>query len=295
MNPLSILGLGALTGGLAAAGVVLVLRPSPVVESSSPDESVLALRAIEQRLGAMESAQAERDAAFASLEARVDMRLASAARQVVPVATAGPASADEPAAGLAPPAVAVDSEAAVDALMAQILAANFGDVETAELWKRAIDEGLIDELVARFEARAAADPDNPDAQVELGGAYIQKIQEVGNSPLAGVWATKADGAFDRALELDEDHWGARMSKAVSLSFWPPIFGKQAEAVNQFEVLIDKQKQMPLDPSHEQPYLLLGNLYWQRGDSAKALAIWEEGLGFFPGSKDLSGALANHHD
>ena len=293
MNTLSILGVGALTGGLAAAGVVAILLPRPVVQSSGPDDSSSALRAIEQRLESMERAISERDTDFASLEAQVDARLASVSRQTLPTAVAAPATPEQAATEVPVAGVPVDREAAVDDLMAQLLALEFDDVATAELWKRAIDEGLIDELVARFEERAAADPDNPDAQVELGGAYIQKIQEVANSPLAGVWANKADEAFDRALELDEDHWGARMSKAVSLSFWPPIFGKQAEAVNQFELLIEKQKQMPLDSSHESPYVLLGNLYWQRGDTEKAVAIWQEGIGYFPESTDLASALANN--
>ena len=54
-------------------------------------------------------------------------------------------------------------------------------------------------------------------------------------------ANKADQAFDAALAVDEKHWDARFTKATALSFWPPIFGKQAESVRQFEILIDQQE------------------------------------------------------
>lgn len=296
MNTATALAAAALVGGVAATGTVLVLAPRPLPEVEASDATVAALRTLEARLASMEASLDENEERYARLESTVEARLAAATRQpLVAAAVGAPAAPAEPLAAAADADAPSDREAALDDLMAQLLAADFDDLEEAELWRRAIDEGLIDDLVARFEERAAADPDNPDAHVELGGAYIQKIQEVGSSPLAGMWATKADQAFDRALALDENHWGARMSKAVSLSFWPPIFGKQAEAVNQFQTLIEKQRDMPLDGRHESPYLLLGNLHWQRGDTEEALAVWQEGASLFPNSTDLASALANAGD
>lgn len=297
MNVLVHLAAGAVAGGIAAATVVLVAAPGGSNATMAVDDDQrAALVALESKLAQMEATLASGDQRLEQLESSVESRLASISRQPLVAAQEATSAntADGPAASTATAMAAQEESVTVEGLMEQLLNAD-GEYDTAALWKQAQDAGLTDDLVAAFEARAAADPDNPDAHVELGGAYIQKIQEVGNGPLAGLWATKADEAFDQALALDEGHWGARMSKAVSLSFWPPIFGKQAEAVSQFEVLIEKQKDMPLEPGHESPYVLLGNLHWQRGDTEAAMAVWNEGLGLFPDSTDLAAALANNGD
>jgi tetratricopeptide (TPR) repeat protein len=158
--------------------------------------------------------------------------------------------------------------------------------QRVELWKQVREAGKMDELVALYEAEAEANPNDPDAQVEAAQAYLQKIFEVGDGPEAGLWAAKADSAYDRALELNPEHWSARFSKAVSLSFWPPIFGKQQEAISQFEHLIGQQKAGPLEDRHAQSYFLLGNLYSQTGQMDKAQSTWQQGLVAFPNDTDL---------
>jgi tetratricopeptide (TPR) repeat protein len=104
---------------------------------------------------------------------------------------------------------------------------------------------------------------------------------------------KADGAFDQALELDPRHWDARFSKAISLAFWPPIFGKQAGAVKNFETLMLQQEEAggASQPQYAQTYQFLGNLYMQQGNSQKAREIWSRGLRFFPNDATLKESLA----
>ncbi len=99
---------------------------------------------------------------------------------------------------------------------------------------------------------------------------------------------KADEAFDAALARDDHHWDARFSKAVSPSFWPPLFGKQAEAIEHFETLMGQQEALPQQgPKHAQTYLLLGNLYQQQGNNDKALATWNDGTQLFPDNHELA--------
>src|SRR6185295_3541836 len=105
---------------------------------------------------------------------------------------------DEPEAALAQ-TEPVATQGAIDAALAKLLDPNLDDVERQKLWREFSAQGLTDALIAEYEQRAEREPNNPDRKVELGEAYLQKIFEVGNSPLAGVWATKADGAFDAAL------------------------------------------------------------------------------------------------
>lgn len=183
------------------------------------------------------------------------------------------------------------AERSIDEVLAMLQDPDMDQLERELLWEELRKEGRLDELVAIFEERAERDPHNPDVQVQLGEVYLRKTMDAGGGPMAGQWATKADEAFDRALEIDEQHWDARFSKAISLSFWPPVFGKQGEAIHQFQVLIGQQEQKPPQEGFEQSYLLLGNIYQQSGDMEKAVETWKQGLVAFPENSDLMGQVA----
>ena len=180
------------------------------------------------------------------------------------------------------------------AAYAKLLGEGLSWEDKQKMWKEIGDAGELDAVLALFEQRAKDHPNDPVAQVDLGHAYLQKIYKAGAGPEAGVWATKADKSFDAALALDDHNWDARFSKAMSLSFWPPVFGKQGEAINQFETLVSQQEQTSAQPQFAQTYLLLGNMYQQSGDKAKALAAWQKGLGFFPDNPQLQQQIANAH-
>jgi len=158
-------------------------------------------------------------------------------------------------------------------------------------WASLRGRGLLDQAIALMEARAAAAPDDPALQFDVGVGYIEKIQEVSGGLEAGKWATKADAAFDRTLALDEEHLDARLYKAMSLSFWPPIFGKRAEAIAQFETLIEKQAAHPAQDHFANSYVLLGNLHMESGNAAKALEVWQAGATAYPGDTDLAAKIA----
>ncbi len=162
-------------------------------------------------------------------------------------------------------------------------------IEREELWQKIRSAGRLDEVIAEFERMALNDPMNPDRQVELGWAYIEKIQEVGGA-LAGKWATKADEQFDKALALDEEHWQARYMKAVSLSHWPAFTGKTGEAIAQLEKLIEIQTLSSPEPHHVESYLTLGNIYLGQGKEDLALETWQAGLALFPGHEGLAGQI-----
>jgi tetratricopeptide (TPR) repeat protein len=179
----------------------------------------------------------------------------------------------------------------VHTYLGQLLSGDLTGLEAQELWQKIREEGLTDELVAEFERFAEAAPHDPDAQVDLGNAYVQKIFDVGQGPLAGVYGQKADEAFDLALALDETHWEARFTKAVSLSNWPAFLGKQPEAIRQYEILRQQQEAGTAQSHHAQTYYYLGNMYQQTGDPAKALAAWRDGLARFPDNDLLRQQLA----
>jgi tetratricopeptide (TPR) repeat protein len=171
-------------------------------------------------------------------------------------------------------------------LRAQLDDPNLGEMERQLLWEKARKSGMTDALVKAMEQRVEREPNNPDLRLDMGKAYLQKVFEAGGGPMAGVWATKADKAFDSALELDPQHWESRFQKAVSLSFWPPALGKQGQAIGEFETLVAQQNAGPKQAQHAQTYLFLGNLYQQSGSIQKAIDAWQKGSNLFPENEAL---------
>jgi len=160
-----------------------------------------------------------------------------------------------------------------------------------DLWAQIRDAGMIDEALAAIEASAKDQPGNSDLQYALGQGFIEKLQGVQDGPAKGEWAIKADKAFDTALASNPQHWGARFSKATSLAFWPPIFGKQNEAIKQFETLVTQQESTGgTNPEYAQTYYFLGNMYQQQGNAAKAQEVWGKGLKLFPENAQLKSQL-----
>lgn len=297
MKPLPVILAAVVAGASSGALAHVALRPNSVEGAGEPRVAELQLAELVDQL---QEQQADLTRELATLRSdaqkltpqsdriplgeiedivarAIDRRLAPAeARPAQPADSALAASAAE-----------FDKHDAFDKLMSGELS----EMERENFWQEIREAGVLDEVIAMFEDRAERLADDPEVQVDLGEAYLQKIFEVGNGPLAGVWATKADGAFDAALELDDRHWEARFSKAAALSFWPPVFGKQAEAIHHFEILAENQEQLAAEPGHAQTYLLLGNLYQQNGRPEDALAAFRKGLERFPDDAGLIQQIA----
>lgn len=289
MRPLPLL-LASAAVSAAVCGLILVLQQpasdggaGAAAELSALRGAVDALRAQNEELRA-ELAGLRVAGASAAVERRPDLdalvesavaRAMAASRPV----QSGTPSADAPRGA----AAGYDQEQALGRLLDPML----GQEARNQVWKEAHEAGRTQELIAALEARARTDPRNAALQYELGYAYLQPIiQGEASGPQAGPWSMKADKTFDAVLALDPEHWDARFSKAVSYSFWPPIFGKQQAAIDQFEILVSKQSGMTARPEFAQTYLFLGNLYEQTGNAAKAKQTWDLGLAAFPQSREL---------
>ncbi len=291
MHPLTLTLAGSATLGVAFAFTQSLVAPRAPLSVAAAELTPLTLDAssrallegLAERVGELErrgpvpgSARAAED-----LEGRVEALVAAA------LARAGHAAGSLSQQSTGP-------AAAAPAKTAQALALELADLDAvgqAALWKQLAAEGRADEVLAAVRARAEAAPHDPELQVELGQAYIARISEVGNSPLAGVLATQADQAFDRALAIDPGHYSARFNKAISLSFWPPALGKQPAAIAEFERLVAQQAQMTQEPRFAETHLLLGNLYQQTGKPEQALAAWQLGATLFPQHEGLAAQLA----
>jgi len=293
MKPLPTLLLSLLLGAVAGGVVATLLPPE---ERSAPEPAAVEpdgtaqLRADLARLSEEVAALRERTAQLSSgapAGARVPV---SDIEEVVKRFLAGRERSAEP--GEIVDERDRESDAATpEELLALLLDPSLDFDAQQPIWDRICAGGKLDEVIALMEQRAEEHANDPDAQVEVGNAYLQKIFGLGDGPEAGQWAMKADAAYDRALALDEHHWEARFTKAVSLSFWPPIFGKQKEAVRQFETLLAQQEEGAVQDRYSQTYVLLGNLYHQSGQAEKANAIWSRGLEYFPDDAELLGKFA----
>ena len=275
----------------AGVGAGQLARVEPEPASSETAETSRRVTLLVDRLESLEREQA---ALRSALDARLPVGTPASRTTAVSGADIDAAVArhlDEQAAARAEVVEAPEAAPDPQALFGRLLDTTLDDGQRQALWDEARSAGLLDRVVALFEQRAQDNPSDPQAQVDLGAAYIQKIFEVGDGPAAGTWALKADQAYDAALALDERHWEARFNKAVALSFWPPIFGKQAEAISQLQTLLEQQTGQPLQPQHVQAYLVLGNLYLQSGQLEKAQAVFAAGLQLFPGDAELLAKLS----
>lgn len=161
------------------------------------------------------------------------------------------------------------------------------------VWARINEAGLVDKVIAAIEDYAKAHPNDAAAQTGKGSAYLQKLWTEKNDIAKGVLATKADAAFNEALDIDPNQWDARFLKATSLSFWPPVMGKQPEAVKHFEILVQQQEATGgKRGGYDQTYLYLGNLYAQQGKADKAKEMWQRGLDLFPDNDALREKMRN---
>jgi Flp pilus assembly protein TadD len=103
--------------------------------------------------------------------------------------------------------------------------------------------------------------------VEQTGISKKDLVLRGNLLLAGNDLAKALMAFDKALELDAEDTAAQTGRAIVLARQ----GKFDEA----EQLL--RQQLPLTPDPARVYLELGRIHELRGDHAKALSVFREGI------------------
>ena len=295
MKPTTILLLAVLLAGTVSAAVTALfsVQAAPPVETRAlaPD----AVASLARTIAGLQEEQVRLASAIDELHAQLSS--ASPGSERIPQGEIDAAVRRYLEGREAPqgPAIAAPADASFDkqAIFDRLLAGDVDDGEAQRLWSELAEQGASEELLSLFEERVAGDPNDPDKRVDLGVAYLQRIQEVGNGPLAGVYATQADEAFDAALEIDDHHWDARFHKAVALSFWPPVFGKQGAAIHEFEILARQQAGMTPTDGHAQTHLLLGNMYQQIGESQKALAAWQQGAALFPGFQPIQDQLLLH--
>jgi tetratricopeptide (TPR) repeat protein len=291
MQPTAILLLSALAGGAAAAGVTFALQPTEVAVDTGAlqdlqrvvEELRSGQRALQQRLDAVANAPAPVTAAPAAQRSEVaapsEAQIAAAVEAYLSQRGGGAKDAAAQAAGAGKPGFDLAAD------FQSLVGTNYW--ENTETWKKAFAAGRMDEVIKQFEALAAAAPNDTAVQMNLANAYMAYLQMDQSK-----WqlSMKADEVFDNVLALDDKHWEARFTKAVSYTFYPDFLGKKKDAITHFETLVQQQESLPIERGHAETYLYLGNLLEAR-DPARAREIWQKGARRHPDNQELGKKLA----
>lgn len=288
MNTAAIIAVSVLLSAGAATGITLALAPAaspppaaPGISASEFQAAIARLEEQQQKLQlALQQAGADSGHVERTAVPTISEQDIQAALQRYLTAHGVPTDA-----GHVPTGKTVEVAATFAALQ-KLKNNNYWSNQDA--YKRVFDAGKMDELVAMFEANAQANPDDPTAQMQLADAYLAYVQlDQSKGPTLGM---KSDKVLDRVLELDDHHWQARFTKAVSYSFWPDFLGKKKDAMAQFDRLVQQQENMAISPEQAQTYLFYGNMLDQAGQGDKAKEIWAKGLARHPGNADLQHRL-----
>src|SRR2546421_12394825 len=140
-----------------------------------------------------------------------------------------------------------------------------------DAWKQLRDAGKLDQAIAELEQRTANDPTRAEYPATLGQAYLQKCGTIKDVREQGILAMQADKVFDAALSLDPSNWEARFTKAVAMSYWPPVLNKGDEVIQHFQTLIEQQEAQAPQPNFAESYSWLGDQYQKAGRTNDAQA------------------------
>jgi len=149
----------------------------------------------------------------------------------------------------------------------------------------------IDETIKGLLAAVKEDPGNAELQTALASAYTAKTAFGTNlGPAQGIVFMKALAAYDKALQINPDHWTARFGKAYDTSMAPEFVGLRPQAIRQFEALVERQESRTPQKEFAQTYLRLGTLYKDAGNADNARTMWKRGIEQYPDNQAIRDAL-----
>jgi tetratricopeptide (TPR) repeat protein len=144
-----------------------------------------------------------------------------------------------------------------------------------------------------FEQLVAKNPTAPNAYLNFGLAYVDKIPAAGAITQV-ILANTALTQFTKSLEL-RPSWIGYYTRGVSYLFWPKVFGRAKLGVADLEQAREFQNAGPKRPYYVRTWIALGDGYWKADALEKARAAWQHGLKEFPDNATLKGRLAQESD
>lgn len=185
---------------------------------------------------------------------------------------------------------AEDWPAALDLLERAILAEPNHLYLGADYRQAVIASGEYDRCLAFYEKLVAEHPEAPNVFLNYGYAHVDKIPVEG-AITAVILANTALEHFSTALELEET-WLVRYTRGNSYLYWPAIFGRTQDGIDDLLRAIEIAEGEAQKPFHGRAWAALGDGYWRLQDPEKAAATWRRGLELYPGNAEIEERLAN---
>jgi tetratricopeptide (TPR) repeat protein len=173
--------------------------------------------------------------------------------------------------------------------METALAAEPESLRLASEYRQAvIRAGAYDRAIDFFGKLVARHPDGPNAWLNYGYAYVDKIPSAGAVSRV-ILANESLKRFTRAIELNQG-WLALYTRGSSYLYWPKVFGKWPLAMADLEKAMDLVRKAPKRRVYARVYISLGDACWRTGQAERARAVWREGLALYPGEPLLEARL-----
>jgi tetratricopeptide (TPR) repeat protein len=199
-----------------------------------------------------------------------------------------------PSAGRPAPHVQGPSDSDALAKLEQALFAKPDDLRAGNDYRMAlIKAGQYDRGLDFFEKLVAAHPSAPNAHLNYGFQYVDKIPVAGSITQV-ILANYALTEFSKSLEI-KPSWIGYYTRGNSYLFWPRIFGRTKLGIADLEEALKIQKAEPKRNHHVRVYVALGDGHFKMDDLKKATAVWKEGLAEFPDSAALKQRLGSTPD
>jgi tetratricopeptide (TPR) repeat protein len=153
---------------------------------------------------------------------------------------------------------------------------------------------MYNRCIAFFENLTAENPKAPNAWMNYGYAFVDKIPVEGAITQV-LLANTALGHFSTALAL-EDTWLGHYTRGNSYVYWPAIFGRTPKAIEDLtQAIAHSEKAEKLHSFHVRPYIGLGEAHWRLDDLAKAREVWQDAIQKFPNNEALKKRLSLDDD
>lgn len=191
------------------------------------------------------------------------------------------------------PTCAAEAPAAMAAIETQ-LSADADNLRLGSEYRQlAIQSGEYDHAIAFLGQLVADHPEDANAHLNFGFAYVDKIPAAGSITQV-ILANNALREFTKSIELKKS-WIALYTRGNSYLYWPKIFGRAPLGVADLEAAMQFQKGDAKKGYYVRTYLALGDGYWKTDDLDKAKQVWAEGLREFPSNVALQKRIAAEGD
>lgn len=156
-----------------------------------------------------------------------------------------------------------------------------------------IKGGQYDRGIKFFETLTADHPDAPNAWLNYGFAFVDKIPAAGSITQV-ILANTALSHFTRSLEL-RPSWIGYYTRGNSYLYWPKIFMRTHLGIADLEQAMKMQQADRKRSYHVRTFIALGDGYCKMDEVEKAKAVWTAGLAQFPDNAALKTRLARNPD